>query len=488
MLREESQVRRAVWKGQSPPGCGAGAQHLRLTLPRASGRPDGRNDAEAPRLSDVVVELVIVLALVLANGVFAGAEIAVIAVRRTRLAQLIDEGRASARAVKRLRGRPEHFLATVQIGITVISATAAAFGGASIARRLAPAIARVPALADAAEEIALGVVVALISYLSLVLGELVPKSLALRASERYALLLARPLLGLATVARPLVWLLTATSNLLLRPFGDRTTFAESRLSIEELEQLVDEAGRAGALDAPTAEIASRALAFRDLTAADVMVPRSRIVGLPRDASLDELKQKLLEEGRARMPVYDGTLDDIVGYVMAKDLAAMAWERQLIVLDDLVRPVHFVPEAAKAVQVLREMQRRRTQIAVVVDEHGGVAGLLTLEDLVEELVGDIFGEQEQPEALFQREPGGTALVRGDAPIREVNRALDLDLPEGEGYSTLAGLCIALAGSLPERGARLRAPDGTQIEVLDASARVVRHVRLWPPAALASRVPH
>ena len=320
------------------------------------------------------------------------------------------------------------------------------------------------------------------------LGELVPKSIGLRASERYALLVARPLLALSELARPLVWVLTAASNLVLRPFGDRTTFSEARLSIEEIEQLVDEAGKAGALDAPTAEIASRALAFRDLTAGDVMVPRSRVVALPRSASQEELRRMLLEEGRSRMPVYDGTLDEIVGYVVAKDLAAMAWERQLIVLEDLVRPVLFVPATAKAVHVLREMQRRRTQIAVVVDEHGGVAGLLTLEDLVEELVGDIVGEQEQPEALFQPEPGGTTLVRGDAPIRELNRALDLDLPEGEGYTTVAGLCIALAGSVPERGARLHSPDGSQIEVVDASPRVVRLVRLRPPAAVtAARAP-
>jgi putative hemolysin len=181
-----------------------------------------------------------------------------------------------------------------------------------------------------------------------------------------------------------------------------------------------------------------------------------------------------------MPVLDGTLDGIVGYVLAKDLAAMAWERQLIVLADLIRPAHYVPASARAVHLLREMQRRRTQLAVVVDEHGGVAGLITLEDLVEELVGEIVGEQEQPEALFQREPGGTALVRGDAPIREANRALDLELPEGDGYSTVAGLCIALAGAVPERGARLRAPDGTEIEVVEASPRVVRLVRLRPGA--------
>jgi putative hemolysin len=439
------------------------------------------------RLNEILFEIAIILALVVANGVFAGAEIAIISIRKTRLEQLVDEGRASARAVKQLRDEPERFLATVQVGITVVGATAAAFGGAALAERLAPYLAAAPFLERYAEPVALAVVVAMVSFLSLVLGELVPKSLALRASERYALLVARPLLALSAVARPMIWALTAVSNVLLRPFGDRTTFTEARLSVEEIEQLVHEAGRAGALDAPTAEIASRALAFRDLTAGDVMVPRSRVVALPRDASQEDLKRMLLEEGRSRMPVYDRSLDEIVGYVMAKDLAAMAWERQLIVLDDLLRPVLFVPESAKAVQVLREMQRRRTQLAVVVDEHGGVAGLLTLEDLVEELVGDILGEQEQPEALFQKEPGGTALVRGDAPIREVNRALDLDLPEGEGYTTLAGLCIALAGSMPERGARLRAPDGTELEVVDASPRVVRLLRVWPPAALESRAP-
>ena len=381
--------------------------------------------------------------------------------------------------MKRLRDAPEQFLATVQIGITVIGATAAAFGGASLARRFAPALSGLPVLGRYADPLSLGLVVASISYLSLVIGELVPKSIALRASERYALLIAGPLLGLAQIARPLVWLLTQSSNLILRPFGDRTTFTEARLSVEEIEQLVDEAGRAGALDPPTAEIASRALAFRDLTAADVMVPRSRIVALPRDASPEDLKRMLLEEGHARMPVYDGTLDNLVGYVMAKDLAAMAWERQLIVLDDLLRPVHFVPEAAKAVHVLRDLQRRRTQIAAVVDEHGGIAGLLTLEDLVEELVGDIFGETEQPEALWHHEPDGAALVRGEAPIREVNRALSLDLPEGEDYTTVAGLCIALAGAVPERGAHLRAQDGTEIEIVDASPRLVRLVRLRPP---------
>jgi putative hemolysin len=409
------------------------------------------------------------------NGLFAGAEIAVVSLRKSRLAQLSAAGSGAARAVEQLRAEPERFLATVQIGITVVGASAAAFGGATIAVELAALLAPLPLLGPYATEVALGIVVVSISALSIVLGELVPKSFAMRAAERYALLAGRPLLALSAAARPIVWLLTKASNLVLRPFGDRTTFTESRVSAEELEALVDEAGQLGALDLPTAEIASRALAFRDLTAGDAMVPRSRIVALARDAPPAEIKRVLLEQGRARMPVYQGTLDGIVGYVVAKDLAAMAWERQLVVLEDLLRPAMFVPASAPAVKVLRDMQKRRTPIAMVVDEHGGTAGLLTLEDLVEELVGDIADEEERPESLVVREAGGTALVPGHAPIREVNRALDLSLPEGDGYSTVAGLCIALAGAVPERGARLSA-GRAELEIVDATPRLVRQVRI------------
>ena len=423
--------------------------------------------------------MAIILGLILANGVFAGAEIAVIAVRRTRLRQLIDEGRGAARAVLALRDNPERFLATVQVGITVVGATAAAYGGATLAEGLRQVITRVPPLEPYAAQLAIAVVIAVVSFLQLVLGELVPKSIALRSSERYAMLIARPLLGLAVIARPLIWILTKASNLVLAPFGDRTTFSESRLSVDELAQMVQDAARAGALDAHSGEIAGRALEFGQLTAADVMVPRNRIDAIRRDAGDAELRRLVLEEGHARMPVYDGTLDNVVGYIVAKDLLGLAWERGLLVLEDVIRPPYFVPESAMAVEVLREMQKRHTKLALVVDEHGGVSGLVTLEDLVEELVGDIVGEGGAAEMIIRPEPDGSAVVRGDAPIREVNRALALDLEEGEGFTTIAGLSILLANGIPPKGARLQAEDGTVLEVLDASPRVVRMLRVTPP---------
>ncbi|WP_342382031.1 hemolysin family protein [Myxococcus stipitatus] len=418
--------------------------------------------------------------LVLANGVFAGAELAVISLRRTRLKELVEQGSGSAKAVEALRADPERFLATVQIGITVIGATAAAFGGASIANRLAPLLAGLGLPEETADEVALAGVVVIVSYLSLVLGELVPKSLALRAGERYALLIGPPLRGLSWLMRPVVWFLTASSNVVLRLFGDKTNFSESRLSAEELQALVEEAAKQGSLDPRAGEIASRAFEMGELTVGELMVTREQIIALRRHASAEEIRQTLLEHGHSRMPVFEGTMDNIVGYVIAKDLLGVAWEGHLIVLEDVMRPAFFLVETMRAMDALKELQRRRMQLAVVVDERGGVVGLLTIEDLVEEMVGDILSESETPEELVLRESPVAAVVQGSAAIRDINRELGLDLDENQDYSTVAGLSIALAGgAIPEPGTKLQTRNGLELEVLEATPRRVRTVRIHLP---------
>jgi putative hemolysin len=330
-------------------------------------------------------------------------------------------------------------------------------------------------------------VIAAVSFLSLVLGELVPKSLALRYADGYAFLIGRPLLQLARVMGPLVWLLTACSNVVLRLFGDRTSFTEARVSRDELRQLVEEAAKAGSVDPRSSEIAARALELGEVMVAETMVRREKIVALRRDASPEEVQRVLLEEGHSRMPVYDGDLDHVVGYVVARDVLALAWEGSLIAVPDIVRPLFAVPLTAKVGTVLRDMQARRTQIAIVVDEHGGTAGLVTAEDLVEELVGDIFGEHERPEEMVRVEPDGTALVPGWIPIRKVNRAFQTALPITRDSTTIAGLCMALALAIPPIGSKLQAPDGTLLEVVDASPRRVRTVRLHRRPAPAPAEP-
>lgn len=417
----------------------------------------------------------------LVNGILAGAEIAVIALRASRLDQLVASKRHGARSVKALRDDPERFLATVQIGITVIGALAGAFGGATFARDLAPILQRIPLIASHADSLALGLVVVLVSYLSLVLGELVPKSLALRYAEGYALLIGRPLHGLSWIARPLVWFLTASSNVFLRLFGDRTTFTEARLSREELQQLVGEAAKTGSLDPTAGEMAARALDFPNLTALQVMVPRTRVVGLAREASFDEVRKVVATHGHTRMPVYEKNLDQVLGYVNVKDVLARAVESRSCTVADVVRPAYFAGESTRALTLLNEMKKRKTQFAIVVDEDGAMSGIVTLEDLIEELVGDVFGEHEAPAPeSIRREPEGSFLVQGSTPVHDVNRQLVLDLPVGESFSTIAGLCLCLAERVPAIGDRLEAPDGTVIEIVDATQRHVRVVRLHVPA--------
>jgi putative hemolysin len=426
----------------------------------------------------ILTELIVILALMVVNGVFAGAEIAIVSLRQTRLQQLVDSNRVGAKTVATLRAEPERFFATVQVGITVITTTAAAFGGARMASHIEPLLRPLPFVGRRADGFALAIVVVLVSFLSLVIGELVPKSLALRRSELYALLVAKPIAGLSRIARPIVWFLTATSNLLLKPFSDRTNFMEARISKEEIEQIVDEAGKSGAIHVHASELATRALDFDRLVLRDVMVPRGRIDALPVRATMEQIRRFMLEERRSRIPVFDRSPDDIMGYVSAKDIVSLAWDGGPVVLSDLLRSVKVFPESVSAIEVLRFMQRERQRMTISVDEHGVLSGIVTFEDLVEELVGDIFSEHEEEIPPLTKDPDGSALVRGDTPIRDVNRELEIELEEPEGTSTVAGLCSALAGGIPNRNARLAASDGTVLIVLEATSRTVKRVRVVP----------
>ena len=427
----------------------------------------------------MATELVIVLLLIVANGLFAGAEIAILSVRKLRVQEAVDRGDRKAMAVQTLRQHPERFLATVQVGITVLSSAAAAFGGASIAMSLTPMLEGI-GLDEHAHDVALAFVVISISFLSLVLGELVPKSLALRYSHGYSFLVSRPLLGLSRIARPLVWFLTACSNLVLRLFGDSTTFVESRVSRDEIQHLVQEAATSGSLDPGTSQITSRALEFADVMVSEVMVRRDEIAAIRRGASAEEVQRLLLEEGHSRIPVYDREIEHLSGYVVARDVLAVLWEGAPTAIDELVRPLFLVPMTSRINVVLREMQARRQQIAGVIDEHGSTVGIVTIEDLIEELIGDIFDEHDAPDEIVQREAAGTALVAGWVPVRKVNRALGTELPIGGDSTTIAGLCIALALAIPAVGTRWRAGDGTVLEIVEASPRRVRLVRIHQQA--------
>jgi putative hemolysin len=423
----------------------------------------------------ILGDVSVLVALTLANGFFSGSEIGLISVRKTQLQELADSGSRAARLALRLRADPERMLATVQVGITVVSATAAVFGGARLEEPLTALLERAGA-GRAAKELAFVMVVALVSYLSIVLGELVPKSLALRSGQRVALIVARPITALAWLARPIVWLFTASANLLLKPFGDRTQFSETRLSREELQQLLDEAAIVGSIDASASEIASRSLDAGSLRMSAVMLPRTEIVSL----SLDWPRERILEVMRttphARYPVATAEREEISGYVLAREVFETLLRGSDAKLDGLVRTMSVFPEHAAVLPSLKELQRARTHIALVVDELGGVAGLVTVEDIAEELVGEVVAEHEQPKRRVRREPDGSFVVDATLGIHVVSREIDHDLPEDPTWSTLAGLVVARAGAIPRTGDRVTIDSRLEAEVLEASHRRVISVRL------------
>lgn len=426
----------------------------------------------------MALEVAIILLLVLANGLLAGSEIAVVSLRKTRLDELLAEKRGSARAVARLRADPERFLATVQIGITVIGAAAGAFGGSSMAGDLEPVLA--PFAGEQAPSLALAIVIGAISFLSLVLGELVPKSLALRAGERYALLVARPLLLLARLSGPIVWLLTKSSNVVLRLFGDRTNFMESRISPGEIQQLVEEAAETGSVHPSVGEITSRAIDFGEVTVRQIMVPRQKLVGVRMDVSREELRRVILEEGKSRLLVYETDLDTVRGYLMLRDAVAIMEETSLLVVQDALREPIIAPANMRCVDLLADMRRRRVQLAIVIDEHGATIGMATLEDVLEELVGEIESEHDEPTPpAYTENADGSIDVLADHAVHALNRELDLDLPETERFRAIAGLVLDHLGHIPKAGEAVELDDKTRLEVLEANDKRIERVRIHRP---------
>jgi magnesium and cobalt exporter, CNNM family len=426
---------------------------------------------------NIGLELTIIVLLTLMNAVFAAAEIAILAVRKTRLQELADEGRAAAAAALKLRENPEQFLATVQVGITVLGATAGAIGGATLAEPLAGWLTGF-GFGRYAYQFSLTLIVALLSILSIVIGELVPKSLALRSSELLSLLLARPLLALSRLARPVVWFLTAASNLLLRPFKDRTTFTEARLSPDELRQLVDEAATAGALDPRAGDIATRAFDLSSLRVSALMVPRQEVVSLRRDDDRETVWEAFKRAPHSRYPVVGDTPAQLGGYVVARDLVMQIVETGQVNVGAATRQAPFFPESAPAVEALRALQHHRTGIGIVVDEQGDLAGILTMSDIAQEVFGEILTEGEDPVEWIVKDSEESVLVLGSTPVHDLNRELETDLPEGPRFTTVAGMLIAEAGRMVGPGESFQIGD-VRVDVVDASPRQVRRVRLHLP---------
>lgn len=420
-------------------------------------------------------ELLAIGILILCNAFFVAAEIALVTVRRSRLQQLIEEGNAGAVRVHRLVDRPERLLAVIQTGITFVSFLAAAFAGASLSDELA-ALLR-PYIDGSAELVAIIVVTGVLSLVTIVFGELVPKTLALAHAERYALVMARPIDLIGRLLAPIVKLLTVSTTVITRMLGV-SEIDRDRLTADELMILVERGGEQGIIEAEEEQMIGAVLELGQRRVHEVMVPRIDIVGLPDSASLDEVVDTIVREGHSRIPVYEGSVDRIFGILYAKDLLPyLKGEDDPPALWALVRNPLFVPESMLVDDLLHQLQRRRVHIAVVLDEYGGTAGLITIEDLIEQIVGEIQDEYDEEEPIVAPTGPDEARVDGRAPVDAIAEhfELDIEFEDRDQYDTIGGLIYHRIGGVPRVGDRIVVDDRLALTVESTVARRVAKVR-------------
>ncbi|HJR78641.1 MAG TPA: hemolysin family protein [Anaerolineales bacterium] len=435
----------------------------------------------------MTTEIIILILLIVANGIFAMSEMAVISARKARLRQRLDEGDRGAAIALTLAEKPTRFLSTVQMGMTLVGILSGAFGGATIAENLAGYFARIPALAPYSEAIGVGIVVLVITYFSLVIGELVPKRIALNNAERLASLLAPPLSVISQLARPAVSFLSFSTDTILRILGIRPG-NEPAVTEEEVKILIDEGRQTGIFEDTEQKIVERVFRLSDRTVSSIMTHRSEMVWLDLEEPFEDNMKKIVESGHSNFVVCQGDLDHVVGIARAKDLVVDWANGKPTSLKMSPQMPPYVPENMNALDVVERLRKVKSPMALVVDEYGSIAGMVTFTDILEAIVGDIPGmdvEGDEPEAV-QREDGSW-LLDGMMSVDELEMLFDLDeLPEEDiNYETISGLFMAQLGRIPELGdffewERLR------FEVIDMDGHRVDKVLVTPlqPPGLSS----
>lgn len=396
------------------------------------------------------LDIFLIAIFILLNGLFAAAEIAVVTARKSRIKQLIEEGNKTAKVLYKFKEEPDRFLATIQIAITLAAVLASAIGGAAAIQIIKPAIERIPfkPIAVSSEAIAIGVVTVVITYFTLVFGELIPKSIALAHPERVGLGIAKLIEGFSKIATIFVKILTFSTNLLLRPFGRKTFTERAYVTEEEVKMLIMEGGEQGVFETTEQELIHSVFEFTDMSAKEVMVPSTQMVTIGLNMSADEVKSIISEEQFSRYPVVGKDINDIRGIMYAKDfLNAIATGEADI--RKLIKPPFFIPETMKISNLLKEMQKKRIHMALVIDEYGGVSGLVTMEDLLEEIVGEIRDEYDIESPVIHLSDG-TFLIDSSISIRDLKDDYEIEIPESTEYETLGGFLLTALQRIPKIG--------------------------------------
>jgi putative hemolysin len=419
--------------------------------------------------------LLLVLVLTLANAAFSMAETALVSLRASRVAQLVEEKQRGALAVQTLTQNPPRFIATVQIGITLLGFASAAAAATTLAAPLVPALSAIPRVsAGTATALAVGIVTLLVAMLSMVLGEIAPKSLALQAPDRWALRLA-PFINLcAVIFTPITAVVVGLSNVLVRPFGAKAQFDTPMITREEFEKMIDQGEKHGEIDDAEAKIITNVFDMSETMVRSVMTPRIDMTALSVTASLSQTLEAIISSGHSRIPVYENTIDNVVGVVHAKDLLPLfKAEQHDVELRRVMRSPFFVPETRRISDLLAEMRRSNQHLAIVQDEYAGTEGIVSIEDLLEEIVGDIRDEYDVDEPEVQVLSESESLIDGRMSIDDVNDRLGTSLPH-EDYDTLGGLVFGVLGHEPVPGERIR-QDGLIFTVEQIEGRRIRLIR-------------
>ncbi|MDD5602896.1 MAG: hemolysin family protein [Eubacteriales bacterium] len=404
--------------------------------------------------SDTLLRIMFLVFLIFTNAFFASSEIAIISLNDNKIRKMAEEGSKKAGLLAKLTSEPSNFLSTIQIGVTVAGLLASAFTAESFAGRLTSAILGT-GLNVNEEMLKLLVTVALtiiLSYFTLVFGELVPKRIAMQKSEKLAMLVIRPLYALAVVAKPFIKFLSFSTDSVIRLFGGDPDAEEQNITEEEIRMMMDVGEEKGAILDSEKEMIDNIFEFNDSTASDVMTHRTDIIALPVTSTIDVVMNLMISEKFTRIPVYEDNIDNIVGILHVKDLlqyTSCENRPETFDLRDLARQPYFVPASKKSNELLNELQKNKVHMAVVIDEYGGTAGLVTIEDLIEEIVGNIFDEYDDDDVKeIEKISENTYIIDGKVDLDKVMDELEVQLPSDE-FDTLSGFLVGQLGRIPEQ---------------------------------------
>ena len=427
-------------------------------------------------MQSIFLEIFLIALLILLSGFFAGTEIAVVTARKSHIKHMVESGKRNARIFLRLKEEPDRFLATIQIGITTMGVLASAIGGAASVKVLEPLLKEVPikAISLAAGPIAIGIVVVIIVYFSLIFGELVPKSIALMHPETIGLWTARSIDTFSKITAIFVKVLTFSTGIVLKPFGQKPFTERAYITEEEVKMLIKEGGKHGVFEPTEEKILQSVFEFTDMFVKEVMVPDTRMVMIQIDKSVQEITSLIEEEQFSRYPVFGREPNDIRGILYAKDFLTTLAKTGQVDIRKIIKPPYFIPETMKISLLLREMQKKRIHMALAVDEYGGVSGLVTIEDLIEEIVGEIRDEYDIESPVIQLSDG-TMLIDASISLKDLKEDYHIQLPESPEYETLGGLLMTTLQKIPQTGDVVEI-EGKRIRIVEMVGQRISKVKL------------